>query len=128
MIQRMKLKDSDNVFAESVIDQKEYLLKIKGTFSEIKTPSKATSGNCGLDFVSLQEFGVKRNNVLQINTGIPFEIPPNYYGKIEMRSSLAARGLLVLRGVIDSDYRGPIKMFITNLRKLLSKRGKNLRK
>ena len=57
-----------------------------------------------------------------IGTGLAFSIPKGYYGQIYIRSSLGAAGLLALGGVIDSGYKGEIKMIITNLDKLIPKK------
>ena len=42
-------------------------------------------------------------------------IPEGSYGQLHIRSSLAKKGLTVLAGVIDADYRGPICILIRNL-------------
>src|SRR4051812_29417071 len=41
-------------------------------------------------------------------------IPQGYYGQLHPRSSLAKKGLSVEGGVIDLDYRGPIKIILRN--------------
>jgi dUTP pyrophosphatase len=46
------------------------------------------------------------------DTGIAIEIPDGYYGQILTRSSCAKIGLVVLGGVIDSGYRGEIKIIV----------------
>lgn len=46
------------------------------------------------------------------DTGIALEIPYGYYGQILTRSSCAKIGLVVLGGVIDSGYRGEIKIIV----------------
>ena len=44
------------------------------------------------------------------------EIPEGYYGRIAPRSGLAVKkGLDVMAGVIDSGYRGEIKVLLINL-------------
>ena len=47
-----------------------------------------------------------------LDTGIALEIPYGYYGQILTRSSCAKKGLIVLGGVIDSGYRGEVKVII----------------
>ena len=51
----------------------------------------------------------------------------NTYGSIRDKSSLAAKGILALGGVIDSDYTGEIIVIITSLIKpiKIKKRTKN---
>jgi dUTP pyrophosphatase len=50
-----------------------------------------------------------------IPTGLSMEIPEGYYGRIAPRSGLAHRhGIDVMAGVIDSTYRGEIKVVLYN--------------
>ena len=47
---------------------------------------------------------------------IHLEIPENLYAQVESRSGLAVKnGLTTLCGVIDSDYRGELKIVLINL-------------
>lgn len=50
-----------------------------------------------------------------INTGLHVAIPQGYVGIIKDRSSMASRGIHVLGGVIDSSYRGEIKVVMIKL-------------
>jgi dUTP pyrophosphatase len=50
-----------------------------------------------------------------INTGISMEIPEGLFGMIKPRSGLANKhGIDVMAGVIDSDYRGEVKVLLIN--------------
>ena len=51
----------------------------------------------------------------KVNTGIRISLPENTYGSIRDKSSLAAKRLLTLGGVIDSDYTGEIIVIMTSL-------------
>ena len=51
-------------------------------------------------------------------------LPENSYGTITDKSSLAAKGILILGGVIDNDYTGEIIVIMTSLIELI-KRTKN---
>lgn len=56
------------------------------------------------------------NSIITINTGLSFEIPEGYVGIIKERSGFAFQyRILVKGGVIDSDYRGEIKIIIENV-------------
>ena len=50
-----------------------------------------------------------------IKTNIAVSIPESYYGRVAPRSGLSyKKGLDVLAGVIDSDYRGDIGVILLN--------------
>ena len=54
---------------------------------------------------------IERNNY----TAIHMSLPENSYGSIRDKSSLAAKGLLILGGVFDNDYTGEIIVIMTSL-------------
>ena len=50
-----------------------------------------------------------------VGTGLAFGIPEGNYGRIAPRSGLAAKNSIdVGAGVIDSDYRGEVKVLLFN--------------
>jgi len=50
-----------------------------------------------------------------VKTGLSVEIPEGYYGRIAPRSGLAHKnGIDVLAGVVDSSYRGEIRVILYN--------------
>lgn len=49
-----------------------------------------------------------------VGTGIHMAIPEGYYGKIADRSGMAVEGVTTRAGVIDSDYRGEVKVLLKN--------------
>lgn len=53
---------------------------------------------------------------LMIDTGVAVQIPDGWFGHVVPRSSLGKRRLMIANtcGVIDSDYRGTIKMNLVN--------------
>ena len=52
---------------------------------------------------------------LAIPTGIHVCVPEGHYGRVAPRSGLAYKhGINVLAGVIDSDYRGEVKVILLN--------------
>ena len=54
-------------------------------------------------------------------------LPENSYGAIRDKSSLAAKGLLTLGGVIDNDYTGEIIVIMTSLTEPIKiKKGKKI--
>lgn len=89
-------------------------LKIKKLNNNATIPTRAHETDAGLDLYSAEEnLSLLPNNVLVVGTGISIEIPEGYYGRIAPKSGLAAQhGVNVLAGVIDSSYRGEIKVVL----------------
>jgi dUTP pyrophosphatase len=87
------------------------LLNVNGT-----VPTRGSSGAAGYDLYSCgNNFSVEPFSNTLISTGIAMRIPEGYYGRIAPRSGFSVRtGLIVNAGVIDSDYRGEIKVLLQN--------------
>ncbi|RCN31640.1 deoxyuridine 5'-triphosphate nucleotidohydrolase, domain protein [Ancylostoma caninum] len=50
-----------------------------------------------------------------VSTGLQVELPYGYYGRVAPRSGLAAKNFIdVGAGVVDSDYRGELKVLLFN--------------
>lgn len=91
-------------------------LKIKKLDPESIIPKYAHVDDAGMDLFSLDEVVINRNQRVQIPTGIAMEIPEGFVGLIWDKSGLSHKcGLKTLGGVIDSGYRGEIKVGIINL-------------
>jgi dUTP pyrophosphatase len=52
---------------------------------------------------------------------LAFEFPPGFGALVEDRSGLALKGICTLAGVIDTGYRGELKIVLINLGKELFK-------
>ena len=78
-------------------------------------PTRASERSAGLDLYSSIDGNIEVGSINKINTGICISLPENSYGSIRDKSSLAAKGLLTLGGVIDSDYTGEIVVIMASL-------------
>ena len=78
-------------------------------------PTRASKGSAGLDLYSNIDVYIDTNSIKKINTGIHVSLPKNTYGSIRDKSSLAAKGILTLGGVIDNDYTGEIIVIMISL-------------
>jgi len=89
------------------------------TFTNSKDylPIKGTKDSAGYDLFSFEDLVLQPNNIYKISTDIFLDIPKGYFGKIESRSSCALKGLLVIGGVIDSDYKQEVKVLINYIGK-----------
>jgi dUTP pyrophosphatase len=82
-----------------------------------KLPTRAHPGDAGLDLYSLEPATLKPGERASIPTGIAVEIPPGQAGLVLPRSGLAARAGIALvnaPGLIDSGYRGEIRVLLLN--------------
>ena len=92
------------------------VLKIK---ADGRVPMYATVGAAGFDLYCNNEEDItaKPNQVVKIPTGLKMQIPEGYFGAIYPRSSAGIKLRFKLAnstGIIDSDYRGEIKLFMVN--------------
>jgi dUTP pyrophosphatase len=72
-------------------------------------------GNAGYDLSCLESFEIQPKQRVLVSTGVVIETPEDVVGLIWPRSGLAAKhGIDVLAGVIDSTYRGEIKVCLLN--------------
>jgi dUTP pyrophosphatase len=91
-----------------------------GTLSEgIPLPSYATEGSSGMDVYAAiaTEQRIGKGETVLIPTGFQIAVPPGFEAQIRPRSGLAIKhgvGVLNSPGTIDSDYRGEVKVILTN--------------
>ena len=78
-------------------------------------PTRASKGSAGLYLDSRVDVHLDINSIKKVNTGIRVTLPENTYGSIRDKSSLAAKGILTLGGIIDSVYTGEIIVIMTSL-------------
>ena len=78
-------------------------------------PIRASKRSAGLDSYSSIDINIEVGSIKKINARIRVSLPENSYGSIRDKSSLAAKGLLTLGGVIDNDYTGEIIAIMISL-------------
>lgn len=81
-------------------------------------PAVAHPGDAGLDLYSAEDITLAPGERAAISTGIAVAIPKGYAGFIHARSGRALKqGLALVNapGLIDSGYRGEIKVIVINL-------------
>jgi len=89
-------------------------LKIKKIETDLPTPSLKRE-DAGLDLYSAEDFYLPDNSVGVVRLGIATEFDPPFVGLFRDRSSMAAKGITVIGGVIDPSYRGEWKVILVNL-------------
>lgn len=73
------------------------------------------AGDAGYDLYAISACALAPRERALVETGLHLEIPSGCVGLVKDRSSMAARGLHTLAGVIDSAYRGELKILVMNL-------------
>lgn len=97
------------------------MLKIKKLCENAVIPKAATGGSAGMDLYACLDADVtiKAGERALIPTGIAIALPDNsYVAYIYARSGLAVKSGITLAncvGVIDSDYRGELKVGLVNI-------------
>lgn len=78
----------------------------------------AQPGDAGVDLRAAHSAKLAPGERLLIGTGIAVAIPPGYAGFVQPRSGMAVKkglGVLNSPGLIDSGYRGELKVIVINL-------------
>ncbi len=91
-------------------------IRIKRINPEAKLPEYAHKGDAGMDLFSVIDTKIKPKHRLAVPTGIEMEIPKGYVGLVWDKSGISLKeGIKTMAGVIDSSYRGEIKIVVINL-------------
>jgi dUTP pyrophosphatase len=86
-----------------------------GVVGDGSLPQYGSEGAAGADLAASGDMTLAPGARAAVPTGIRLEIPPGHVGLIWPRSGLAVRhGIDTLAGVVDSDYRGEIKVVLVN--------------
>ena len=92
-----------------------YKLSVKKLSTDAILPRKANETDAGWDLFSSVDFIVPPNSRLLVKTDISIASPSGAVGLIWPRSGLAVKkGISVMAGVIDSGYRGEVKVCLYN--------------
>jgi len=84
----------------------------------VPMPSRPHPGDAGLDLHAAEDVSLKPGERASVPTGIAVAIPEGCAGFVVPRSGLAAKhgiGVVNAPGLIDSGYRGEIRVLLVNL-------------
>ncbi|HVF53746.1 MAG TPA: dUTP diphosphatase [Actinomycetota bacterium] len=93
-------------------------LSIRRLDDALPAPAYAREGDAGLDLFSSQDVVLEPGARALVGSGIAVAIPEGFAGFVHARSGRASReGLALVNapGLIDSGYRGEIKVALVNL-------------
>jgi dUTP pyrophosphatase len=90
-------------------------IKVQRLNNEAIVPTKANLSDAGWDLYAAEDAIIDPSAREVISTGVAIAVPDGFVGLIWDRSSMAAkRGVHRFAGVIDSGYRGEIKVCLWN--------------
>lgn len=94
------------------------VIPVQNLDPELPTPQYAYAGDAGVDLRATEDALLQPFERKLVPTGIALAIPSGYAGFVVPRSGLAIKhGISVVNapGLIDSSYRGEIKVILVNL-------------
>jgi dUTP pyrophosphatase len=95
------------------------IARIPGSGEDVPLPEYATPGSAGMDLRAVipESVELAAGATGLIPCGFMIAIPSGFEGQVRPRSGLALKhgvGILNAPGTIDSDYRGEVKVILTN--------------
>jgi dUTP pyrophosphatase len=98
------------------------ITRTDGMAHDMQLPKYATDHSAGMDLCAAVdgEFILKAGETALIPTGFAIALPEGYEAQVRPRSGLAAKNQVTVLnspGTIDADYRGEVKVILTNFSK-----------
>lgn len=92
-------------------------LRMETTSRTARPPIRATATSAGLDLSLSADVTLHNRTISVVELPYKVAIPDGHVGLLALRSSLGARGITIPNslGVIDSDYRGNLKLPLSPL-------------
>ena len=90
------------------------IFKVKLLHYDAISPYKSYPGSAGYDIFSIESVTIEPGSRRLIATGVSLEVPEYYYIRVAPRSGLSVKGIDVGAGVVDSSYRGEVKVLLIN--------------
>ncbi len=91
-------------------------IQIKKVDKNAKIPQYAHDDDAGMDLFSIENFVLTPGERRTCKTGIAMNIPKGFAGLIWDKGGIALNGgIKTMGGVVDSGYRGEVKVILKNL-------------
>ena len=95
------------------------IARVSDSVADIPLPRYATAHAAGMDVCAAvaEPVAIPPGRTALIPTGFSIAVPPGHEAQIRPRSGLALKhgiGILNSPGTIDADYRGEVKILLTN--------------
>lgn len=102
------------------------LLRIQKLVPEAQVPKRQSAEAAGYDLHAIEPAIIRSGEQAIIGTGLAIAVPVGWVGKICPRSGLSANSGITIQnapGVLDSDYRGEVKVILYNTGTIREQRG-----
>jgi len=95
------------------------ITRLSPATQDVPLPMYTTAESAGMDVRAAveQDLVVRPKETVLVPTGFAIAIPPGFEAQIRPRSGLAIKhqiGILNSPGTIDADYRGEVRIILTN--------------
>lgn len=91
------------------------MFRVSKVNENAKVPARGRDGDAGYDLSSCENVVIPAHHYGTVDTGIAIDIPSDCYARVAPRSGLACKhGIQVGAGVVDSNYRGTIRVLLFN--------------
>jgi dUTP pyrophosphatase len=81
-----------------------------------KIPTKANPNDAGFDLYATSDITLYPGQVLKHPLNIKMKLPAGSWARIETKSGLGSKGMMVWAGVIDEGYRGVPHVIMSNIK------------
>ncbi|RCI15613.1 hypothetical protein L249_3436 [Ophiocordyceps polyrhachis-furcata BCC 54312] len=90
-------------------------LQVKKLSDKARLPTRGSAFAAGYDLYAARETVIPARGKALVDTDISIAVPAGTYGRVAPRSGLASKNFIDTgAGVIDADYRGPVKVLLFN--------------
>lgn len=98
---------------EVILNEETGIMNVKLLREGAQLPNRKFP-SAGYDLYAPSEHRLLPGEPHKVPLGIAMELPNSHVGIIKDRSSMGAKGITVLGGVIDEDYRGEVMVVLLN--------------
>ncbi len=90
-------------------------INVKKLSDDAVLPHRAHTTDAGADLFASKETIIKANSSEKVSTGIAIELETGFAGLVWGKSSIESKGIKIMAGLIDADYRGEVLVCMYNL-------------
>lgn len=88
---------------------------IRYCLNKARVPKRAYPQDTGCDIFMMNDGKIKPHETLCIPAGFGIDVPNGYNARLQVRTSVAKKGIIVQGCAIDAGYTGEIHMIIHNV-------------